>query len=251
MLDWRRGWGQSAMGICAFCYIWILFGVMVFKRSMLNWQRGCGVNLPWVYVHCAIYIWNLCGVMGFHRSMLNLGSPSTKYVCNGFPKIYAQLEKRVALYYIWNLWGVMVFQRSMLHWRRGCGQSAMGICAFCYIWNLFGVMVFKRSMPNWQRGCGVNLPWVYVHCAIYIWNLCGVMGFHRSMLNLGSPSTKYVCNGFPKIYAQLEKRVALYYIWNLWGVMVFQRSMLHWRRGCGVNLPWVYVHCAIYETYLV
>ena len=79
---------------------------------------------------------------------------------------------------------------------------------------------------------------------------------------------------------------ALCYILNLFGVLVFQRSMLHWRRG-GVNchgymcivpyiymkliwcngfqeiyapseegwgqLPWVYVHCAIYiyETYLV
>ena len=29
--------------------------------------------------------------------------------------------------------------------------------------------------------------------------------------------------------------------------MVFQRSMLDWRRG-GVNLPWVDIHCAIYET---
>ena len=33
------------------------------------------------------------------------------------------------------------------------------------------------------------------------------------------------CNGFPDIYAQLEE-------------------------GVGVNLPWVYMHCAIYETYL-
>ena len=31
------------------------------------------------------------------------------------------------------------------------------------------------------------------------------------------------CNGFPEIYAQLEERD-------------------------GVNLPWVYVHCAIYVT---
>ena len=30
----------------------------------------------------------------------------------------------------------------------------------------------------------------------------------------------------------------------------FHRSMLDWRRGA-VNLPWVYVHCAIYKTYLV
>ena len=38
---------------------------------------------------------------------------------------------------------------------------------------------------------------------------------------------KLICsNGFPEIYTQLEEEV-------------------------GVNLPWVYVHCAIYETYLV
>ena len=68
MLNWRRRWGQSAMGngfaeiyaqleeggsicqiwthfdmgICAFCYIWNLFGVMVFQRSMLNWRRVVG-----------------------------------------------------------------------------------------------------------------------------------------------------------------------------------------------------------------
>ena len=48
---------------------------MVFQRSMLNWRRGGGVNLPWVYVHCAIYmklIW-----------------------CNGFLEIYACLEEGV------------------------------------------------------------------------------------------------------------------------------------------------------------
>ena len=50
MLDWGC---QSAMGICALCYIRNLFGIMVLQRSMLNWIWG--VNLPWVYVHCAIY----------------------------------------------------------------------------------------------------------------------------------------------------------------------------------------------------
>ena len=35
------------------------------------------------------------------------------------------------------------------------------------------------------------------------------------------------CSGFPEIYG------------------------LIWRRGVGVSLPWVYVHSAIYETYLV
>ena len=61
-------------------------------------------------------------------------------------------------------------------------------------------------MLDWRRGCGVNLPWVYVHCAIYM----------KPMW----------CHGFPDIYAQLEE-------------------------GCWVNLPWVYEHCPIYETYLV
>ena len=40
---------------------------MVFQRSMLDWRRGGGVNLPWVYMK---HIW-----------------------CNGFPEIYAQLEE--------------------------------------------------------------------------------------------------------------------------------------------------------------
>ena len=31
-------------------------------------------------------------------------------------------------------------------------------------------------------------------------------------------------------------------------LVAFKASMLDWR---GVNLLWVYVHCAIYETYLV
>ena len=68
-----------------------------------------------------------------------------------------------------NVFGVMVFQRSMLAWRRGWGQSAMGICAVCYIQNLCGVMVFKTSMLDWRKGVGVNLPWVFVQCAIYIY----------------------------------------------------------------------------------
>ena len=37
----------------------------------------------------------------------------------------------------------------------------MGICALCYICNLFGVMVLLGG------GGGVNLPWLYMHCAIY------------------------------------------------------------------------------------
>ena len=42
---------------------------MVFQRSVLDWRGG--VNLQWVYVHCAIYMCNICGVMVFQRSVLN------------------------------------------------------------------------------------------------------------------------------------------------------------------------------------
>ena len=62
--------------------------------------------------------------------------------CSIFPEIYAQLEEGVwgqsaigisALLYLWNLFGVVVFQRAMLNWRRGWGQSVIGICPFCYM----------------------------------------------------------------------------------------------------------------------
>ena len=65
------GGGVNLPWVYVHCAIYdYLFGVMVFQTSMLDYRTG-GVNLPWVYVHCAIYIiiW-----------------------CNGFPDIYAQLE---------------------------------------------------------------------------------------------------------------------------------------------------------------
>ena len=62
----------------------------------------------------------------------------------------------------------MVFQRSMLNWRRGLGQSAMGICAVCYIYmKLMWCNGFPEIYARLEEGWGVNLPWVYVHCAIY------------------------------------------------------------------------------------
>ena len=38
MLNWRRGWDQSGMGISEFCYIQNICGVMVFQKPMLNWR---------------------------------------------------------------------------------------------------------------------------------------------------------------------------------------------------------------------
>ena len=34
--------GTSALGICAFCYMLNLCGVVVFHRSIVNWRRGEG-----------------------------------------------------------------------------------------------------------------------------------------------------------------------------------------------------------------
>ena len=42
---------MSDIGICAFCYMLNLFGVVVFQRSMVNWR---GIHLSLVYVHSAI-----------------------------------------------------------------------------------------------------------------------------------------------------------------------------------------------------
>ena len=46
---WLIAGGTSALGICAFCYMLNLFGVVVFHRSLVNWRRGA-----LVYVHSAI-----------------------------------------------------------------------------------------------------------------------------------------------------------------------------------------------------
>ena len=108
----EEGWGQSAMGICALCYIYIrnLFGVMVFQRSMLDWRRGVGSICHGHMCIFPIYIRNLCGVMVFQKSMVDwrrgwgqsaIGICALCYIyqkliwCNGFPKIYARLEEGV------------------------------------------------------------------------------------------------------------------------------------------------------------
>ena len=46
--------GQSPMCICALCYIWNLFGVMVFQRSMLDWRRGWGQSTMGICALCYI-----------------------------------------------------------------------------------------------------------------------------------------------------------------------------------------------------
>ena len=150
---------------------------------MLDWSRG-GVNLPWVYVHCARSA--KFGVAVFKTSLVDCrGAICHVYMCivlymkliwcNGFAAIYAQLEGG-------NLCGVMVLQRSILNWSMG-GQSNIGICPLFYIHRSamrcakFGVAVLKASMLNW----GVSICHGYMCIVLYrklIW-----------------------CNGFAEIYA--------------------------------------------------
>ena len=64
----EEGWGQSAMDICAFCYIWNLFCVVVLHRSRVNWRRGWGQSAMDICAFC--YMWNLFHVVVLHRSMV-------------------------------------------------------------------------------------------------------------------------------------------------------------------------------------
>ena len=64
----KEGWGQSAMGICAFFYMQNLFGVVVFQRYMLGRQREVG-SVCHEYMYILLFV---------------------KLIqCSGFPEIYA------------------------------------------------------------------------------------------------------------------------------------------------------------------
>ena len=104
-------WGQSAMGICAFFYMSNSCSVVVFQRSMLDWRRGHGVSLPWVYVHSS-----LCETYLVYWSCTDL------WLIGG--GAWGQSAMGIcAFFYMSNFCSVVVFQRSMLHWRRGHGVS--------------------------------------------------------------------------------------------------------------------------------
>ena len=81
----------------------------------------------------------------------------------------------------------MVFKRSMLHWRRGWGQSAIGICALCYVYmKLMWCNSFPEIYAQLEEGVG-SICHGYICIVLYmklIW-----------------------CNSFPEIYAQLEEGV--------------------------------------------
>ena len=51
------GWGQSALGICAFFYIGNLCGVVVFQRSKHDWRRGLGQSAMVICVFLHMFYW--------------------------------------------------------------------------------------------------------------------------------------------------------------------------------------------------
>ena len=60
--------GRCILSICAFCYRWNVFGVMVLHRHIVNWSVGgrCILSI------CAFSnMWKLFGVMVFHRSIVH------------------------------------------------------------------------------------------------------------------------------------------------------------------------------------
>ena len=147
-LDWREEWGQSAMGRCAFFYMW-------------NIQCS---GFP------EIYAWLEGGVGSVCHGYMCILLYVKLMQCSGVAYIYGQLLEGVrtvchgisAFCYTWNLCSVVVLHRSMVDWRRGWGHSDMGICAFFSMWNLFSVVVFQRSMLYW----GVHLHRVWPHFSI-------------------------------------------------------------------------------------
>ena len=131
--------GTCALSICAFCYMFNLWGVVVFHRCIVNWRRG-----PW-YMCILLYVKLLwCSGIPDIRGQL-VGGTSALNIC--------------AFCYMLPLFGVVVFHRSMVNWRRGpwymwillyvkliwCshipyiygrlegGTSVLSICAFCYM----------------------------------------------------------------------------------------------------------------------
>ena len=65
------------MGICAFCYMCNLFGVVMLHRSMVDWRGD-------------ICLWYMCILL--YVQLIQ---------CSGFPEIYAQLGEGVHLHWVW------------------------------------------------------------------------------------------------------------------------------------------------------
>ena len=154
--------------------------------------------------------------------------------CNSISKIYCYMWRGrcilsiCAFCYMWNLFDVTVFHRTIVNWGDRC---ILCICAFCYMRNLFGVTVFHRSIVNWSGdGCILSV------CGFcYMWHLFGVMVLNRFVFNW---SGDYMCPHYMCI--------VLYVI----VIGCNDIAEIYCQFG-GVDVSSVYVHSAMYETYMV
>ena len=130
----------SSLSICAFCYIWNLFGVGVFHRSVIDW-RG--------YM-CPRYKCNLLYIKLIQ--------------CSGILQIYDQMEGRYicpedmcTLLYLKLIWcsGIPQMYGQL-------EEGGLGRCAFCYMLKLCGVVI---SIHLWSIGGGGH--W-YVCILVYV-----------------------------------------------------------------------------------
>ena len=144
MLDWRREWGQSAIGICAFLYMSNLFGLVVFQGSIFELEEGVG---------------SVC-----HGYMCIL--QCVKLIsCSGFPEIYADLEEKVGSFCHGNM-SILLYVKliSCSQFSKylssigggGVVSLSVGMCAFISISNLFGVVILQRSIFGLEKGSGVK-----------------------------------------------------------------------------------------------
>ena len=83
----------------------------------------------------------------------------------------------------------------------------------CAMFETYLVYWFSKDLCSIGGGSRVNLPWVYVHCAIYIYIYIYIY-------------MKLIwCNGLPEICVSRSAK---------FGVVVFKASMLDWG---GVDMP--------------
>ena len=109
--DQLKEGGPSARHICAFCYMWNWFGVVVLHGSMINWSRGW-VSLSWKW--CSVMV-SIDGGSIYHAYMCML--LCVKLIqCSGVAWIYDWLTRGLCHVYMCILLDVKLMQCSGVAW---------------------------------------------------------------------------------------------------------------------------------------
>ena len=159
------GWGQSAIGICALCYIYL----QVWCSGMQGFYVWLGVGMRSI---CHGYMCIMLYISANRSAMFGV------VVCKG---MYAQVGGQSVIDPWYTITPPLpIDHRSMLHcYTPSVCPGYLSCICICHVymcivlyllelpslvWNLFGVVVFKACMLNWLGGpsaCGL-----YVHCPI-------------------------------------------------------------------------------------